>query len=442
MSGVLSQTRGDEPAPAPSLPGQDLAGAAARMSRRIEELRALSEPGAGVTRLAYTPGERRAHELFAGWMRELGLRTWTDAAGNTIAERPGTRCGWPALGTGSHLDSVPHGGAFDGIAGVVAAAEVARHLVQAEVEHQHPLRFVAFAAEEGARFGQACLGSRLAAGLSSAAELRARRDAQGISIAEAMRSVGLDPDRAVDAPWNPAEWAAFLELHVEQGAVLQDADTSVGVVDLVSGSTRLLLEVDGRASHTGATPMAGRRDALTAAAEVVLLAEGLATDARHHGTRVTVGRLEVSPGSTTTIPGRVTMTVDVRDVDSDRQRSTAAELLRGARAVCDRRGTRLSATLIGDTSPVVLPAWLRSLVTDEARAQAVTYRVMTSGASHDSQMVNHVVPAAILFVPSRDGLSHVPEEWTDPRELAVGVDVLCGALLLADSRLADDRTSR
>lgn len=405
-----------------------------RLAARIEEFAALTEAGTGpgVTRLAHTPLERRAHEVFAREMTRLGLRVHTDEAGNTLAERPGTLPGLPALGTGSHLDSVPHAGAFDGIAGVCAAMETARLLTEKGVEHRHPLRFVAFAAEEGARFGQACTGSRIAAGLTGPGDLRRLRDADGVTMAEAMRAVGLDPDAVPLARWSPQEWSAFLELHIEQGGVLEAEGLPVGVVDLISGSTRLLLTLEGRASHTGGTPMHLRRDAMAAAAEIVLLAESLANDSRHRGTRATVGKIEAAPGSITTIAGSVRLYVDVRDVDSDRQRATAAELVARARALAAARQVGLSSVTLADASPVILPRRIRDSVARCCEDLSVDYRVLPSGASHDAQMINHVVPTGMIFVPSKDGVSHSPAEWTSARELAVGTDVLTAALLALD----------
>ena len=409
----------------------------ARLSARLDSLAALTESDAPpVTRLAYTRLERQAHEMFADWMRQAGCKVHTDPAGNTIAERPGSSDRAPALGTGSHLDTVYGGGRFDGIAGVVAAAEVADLLADENVATHHPVRFVAFAAEEGARFGQACIGSKLAAGLSSLDELRERTDRDGVLLADAMASVGFDPSQAAQVPWRAEEWAAFLELHIEQGCVLEREDVSVGVVDLISGSTRLELTLTGQASHTGGTPMRGRSDALAAAAEAVLVAEEIALDSRHHGTRATVGRLHVEPGSITTIPGRTRLSVDVRDVDADRQRFSAAEIVRRTQAVCDRRQVRLEVRLLADTSPVVLPVWVRQAITEAADQRGVSYRVLTSGASHDAQMINRVTPTGMVFVPSKAGLSHVPEEWTASTDLAVGVEVLLSSLLDLDTRLS------
>lgn len=313
--------------------------------------------------------------------------------------------------------------------------ETARLYAEHEVGHAHPVRFVAFAAEEGARFGQACTGSRIVAGLTGPADLAAKSDAEGVTIAEAMRSVGLDPNEVARARWRREQWAGFIELHIEQGSVLEAAGTPVGVVDLISGSTRLLLEISGRASHTGGTPMHLRADAMTAAAEVVLLAESIANDSRHRGTRISVGKIQALPGSITTIAGLVRLYVDVRDVDSDRQRQTAAELVERAQAVCAERTVALGARTLADASPVILPKQVRDTIAATAAELGIAYRVLPSGASHDSQMINRITPTGMIFVPSRDGISHNPVESTGSGELAVGTEVLAASLLSLDHAL-------
>ncbi|MDA8073084.1 MAG: Zn-dependent hydrolase [Actinomycetota bacterium] len=424
------------PQPTASLaePAESLRADPVRIAADLEAIARIGGGEGGVTRPGYSPLERQAHELVGGWLTDLGLTVWGDAAGNTIAELPAP-ASKPALGTGSHLDSVPGGGRFDGVVGVVGAVEVVRMLRDAGVTLGRPLRVVCFAAEEGARFGQACLGSRAVAGIG-ASDIDEIRDEGGVTRAQAMREVGLDPTDLDLARWDPRDWAAFLELHVEQGTVLESQGVRVGVVDLVSGSTRLELELHGRASHSGGTPMTGRSDALAAAAEIVTAAEHVANDPRHRGTRATIGRLQVAPGNITTIPGHVVCTLDVRDVDSDRQRLTVLEMLRRGAEACARRHVSMSVRLIGDTSPAVLPIWVRRVVTRAARAVGVEYRVVTSGASHDAQSVNTIVPAGIIFVPSRAGLSHVAEEWTDAADIAMGTDVLARSLIELDGELA------
>lgn len=408
-----------------------------RLRALLDRFAGLSEPdsGPGVTRLAYTRLEREAHALFAAHMTGLGAAVWTDAAGNTLAELPGTDPAAPAVGTGSHLDSVPNGGRFDGIVGVAAAMETARLVTTRGIRHRHPLRFVVFAAEEGARFGQACTGSRIAAGLTGADDLPGKRDADGVSLAEAMSGVGLDPARVGDARWDPAGWAAFVELHIEQGAVLESTRRRVGVVDTISGSTRLRIDLEGRASHSGGTPMHLRADAAAAAAEIVLLVESVALRAAAWGTRATVGRIDVAPGSMTTIAGGASVWVDVRGLDGDRQRRAATEIVEGATAACARRGVGCTATPLAETPPVPLPAAVRDTLVAACEGLGLEPAVLPSGASHDAQQVNEVTPAGMLFIPSRDGISHDPAEYTDIDDVALGTTALAASLLRLDGEL-------
>lgn len=213
---------------------------------------------------------------------------------------------------------------------------------------------------------------------------------------------------------------------------------SIGLVDIVSGSTRLQLSVTGEANHSGATPMTRRADALMGAAEVALALERLATDASHRGLRATVGRMDVWPNSTTTIPGRVLLTIDIRDVDADRQRRAAVDAVEHARWTCERRGLRLDWSVMADTSPTVLSMWVRQKIQDVCEEAGVSHRVLTSGASHDAQIIASVAPSAIVFVPSRAGLSHVPQEWTSAADIATGVEVLKHSVLRFDSFLAKE----
>lgn len=433
----------DEPIEGPSSDGAEVGeagiGTTEPSSTRISEMiAALGAIGGGprgsVSRLGFTSLEREAHALVGGWLAEIGLSVREDAVGNTIAELPGR--GSRAIGVGSHLDSVPHGGRYDGIAGVVAAVEVARAIAERPERLHHSLRIVAFAAEEGARFGEACIGSKAVAGRWSPASFDRMRDVDGVTAAQALRSIGKDPTAVGTCRWSAEDWAAFLELHIEQALVLETAGCPIGIVDMVSGSTRIEFCITGQAQHTGGTPMSLRKDALVAASAVVTSAERLANDPRYRGTRATVGRLAVFPNSITTIPGQVTFTVDIRDVDSDRQRLAAREITRRAREVCELRGLSCTARVIADASPTVLPVWLREMTMEACNELGIDYRVMSSGASHDSQVVNDVVPAGMVFVPSRAGLSHVPEEWSSSTDIARGARVLVAAIERLDPFLA------
>jgi hydantoinase/carbamoylase family amidase len=250
-----------------------------------------------------------------------------------------------------------------------------------------------------------------------------------------MIGLDFDPSRIAETAWRRQEWAAFIELHVEQGAILEAASLPIGLVDVVSGSIRFGINLSGRATHTGSTPMNMRADALGAAAEIVLLVEALVKEPRNNGARGTVGVLTVAPGSITTIPGEVYLTVDIRDIDSDRQRDIAAEVIGRAQAQSHARGVLMRVTELGNASPVALAGWIRQAIAEVSSNLGLKYRHMESGASHDCQMINHVVPAGLLFVPSRGGLSHVPEEWTEIGDLASGIDVLFGAIQRVDTIL-------
>ena len=409
-----------------------------RLANMLQRLSEIAGDGqAAVSRLAFTPAEREAHATVGRWMSAANLAVETDAFGNTYATRAGRRPDLAPIAFGSHLDSVPQGGRFDGTVGVVAGLEAIRLLDAAGVQTERPLRLIAFACEEGARFGEACLGSKAVVGLLQPNDLQRLRDAQGVTLATAMAELGMDARQLPSVRWGAGALAAFLELHIEQGRLLEADGKAVGLVEAVAGNTRLRITLRGRADHSGGTPMHLRRDALAAAAEIVLGVEGLANEPRRRTTVATVGRLEVSPNSITTVPARVTFYVDVRDVDGDRQRETAQEVLALAQQVAARRGVAVEAERVGDSSPVVLPLWLRQLTRDVCKRLDVPYRVLNSGAGHDAAILARALPAVMLFVPSHEGLSHCPEEWTSISDIAAGVRVLYHSILALDEALVD-----
>ncbi len=295
------------------------------------------DPGGGWSRLAFGPDERRAHELFGEAMSGLGARVHTDAVGNTIAVVAG-REDLPAFVTGSHLDSVMHGGNYDGGVGVAAAIETARVLA-ARGGLRHPLTVVAFAAEEGARFGAPCIGSRLLTGAYDVEALRALTDRDGVSALERAAESGLHPESAASARWDFDRVACFIEVHIEQGKVLQEAGGLLGIVTVIGGSNRSRLTFRGIADHSGATPMRLRRDALAASSAFVLEVE---RRARLQSTAVaTVGQLDMRPNSMTTVPGWVELAVDVRDIDAHVQTDLANALLAEARRIARSRGVEV-----------------------------------------------------------------------------------------------------
>lgn len=400
---------------------------AARIEHRLQELAAISAPGPGVSRLAFSPLEREAHAQIAAWGAEDGATAQVDAAGNTVLVYA---AGEPYLLLGSHLDSVPAGGRYDGAAGLVTALEVARRVAP---ELGLGLRVVAFSAEEGARFGRPCLGSELATGAAPDGLLDDLNDHEQGSASEAARDVGLDPSGCVAWAREPAV-AAFLELHIEQGRVLEREGVRLGVVDVVAGATRLAIEFKGRPEHTGTTPMDGRRDALTAMAEVVLAVEAIARATRHGV--ATVGRLDVRPNSATTIPASARAVVDIRDVDAGRQAAAVDAVRAAIDRIAEARGLESAVAVLADRPPVMLSAWTRRALADACGELAVPFRILASGAGHDAAVVALTAPSGMLFVPTPGGQSHTPEERCDVHDLALGCSVLVEAL----RRL--DRTAR
>ncbi len=419
---------------------QDESAIKADQARIADMLRQIAEigpdPTAGISRVGFSSEEREAHELVGGWLKNLGLPVRVDAIGNTMATRAGAGPNNSAIAFGSHLDSVVHGGRFDGIVGVVAMVEAMTLMAETHATTRHPLQGVIFACEEGARFGEPCIGSKAIAGMLTEGDLARIRDADGVTLEQAMLSIGLRPSELRDVCWDRGDAAAFLEVHIEQGRILESESCPIGLVDVVSGSTRMRMTISGRAGHTGGTPMPNRADALAAAAEITLEVEALANAPTYRGTRATVGCLDVYPNKITTIPGRVEMRIDVRDFDSDRLRRAAREIAERAGAIANRRGVGVDAEVIADTSPVVLSMWLRRAVSQVCGELGFDYRFMPSGAGHDAQIMASIAAAAIIFVPSKDGASHVPEEWTSVADIAKGADVLYQSILRIDDVLA------
>jgi len=396
-----------------------------RVRERVAELALIGgEEGGGVTRLAYTEIEREAHQRFCDWARGAGARCEVDAAGNSVAV---FREGKPYLLIGSHLDTVLHGGRYDGAAGVVAALEVA----QTVGELRLGVRAVAFAGEEGARFGRPTLGSSLAAGLLDASALAKLRDANDKMLLTAAEEVGLDP--AATPVWLGDDVTCYFELHIEQARQLEAGAARLGLVDAIAGSVRLHFEINGRADHSGATPMRIRSDALAAASELVLAVEE--TGREHRSTVATVGRIQVQPNNATTIPGEVTLWVDVRDVDPDLQRRAARRVLDVSTEIAARRGVRIAHDVLSEQPPIVLSAWPRAILYEECRARGLAYRVLSSGAGHDAAVVARRAPSAMVFIPCVEGISHSPREQASPEDIALAIEVLCSTLRRIDELL-------
>jgi allantoate deiminase len=404
------------------------AGIVGRLGERLSAMAEIgADPDGGITRLAYTELERAAHERFASWAEEEGARCETDRAGNTVAIYSE---GTPYFLVGSHLDTVVRGGAYDGVVGVLGAMEVCR-LAGDKVDRG--LRVVAFAGEEGARFGRPNLGSAAAAGLLTPESLGRLRDAHGTELATAAAELGFDP--LATELWIGDEIICFFELHIEQGRQLEAGSARIGLVDAIAGSVRLRFDITGRPDHSGATPMRMRADALAAASELVLVAEEVGR--RYRSTVATVGRLEVHPNNVTTVPGEVRLWMDIRDIDADLQRQAAATVFERARELGETREVGVAGEVISDQAPVVLEAWPRMIAHRECVERGLRYRVLASGAGHDAAIVARRAPATMVFIPCLEGLSHSPREHASVEDIAAASELI-GAVLVDASESGID----
>jgi allantoate deiminase len=395
--------------------------------RLVERLKTLGQIGAtaegGVTRLAYTPAYRQAEEIVRGWLAEAGLTSQLDAVGNLIGRREGKQPGRPAVMLASHIDSVVNGGHFDGALGVLSAIEVAQALHEDGLTLAAPLEVVAFMDEEGSRWGGGLFGSQAMTGRLTP-EMLQRRDRQGVSVSEAMRQWGHDPARFDEAVRDPAEIGAYLELHIEQGAVLESRDLAVGVVTAIAGPLHLAVRLHGRIDHAGATPMGElRRDALAGAAELILAAEATAM-ATSPTCVATVGRLEVTPSIANIIPGGAFMTFDIRDID-EASRDRAVGAIRGEiERVCQARRLTAEVEEALQVKPVILSHEIVEAVAAACRQVGLPVHYLPSGAGHDAQIMTGVTKAGMIFVRCREGLSHSPAEYAASEDIFVGAQVL------------------
>jgi len=396
--------------------------------RLLGDLTSLAEIGktsqGGVSRPAFSEADRLARTWLEGKMTEAGLRTRVDTAGN-IFGRLGAE--GPAVLAGSHIDSVPDGGRFDGVLGVLAALECARTIREAGIPLRHAVEVVAFSDEEE-RFVP-FLGSSALLGAWTADGLEAVRDAHEVRLVEAMRACGLAPEQIAEAILRPTDIVAFLELHIEQGPILDTRGVPVGLVTAIKGDHRHLIQFSGRADHAGTTPMDMRCDALRPAAELIDRLPALVQDCGDQATVGTVGVITVRPSRPNIVPQEAEVIVDVRDA----RPAVLARLEQALRQEVARLGADhkvgTSIQRIMEVPPTRLDAGLGAVIREACRERDLPFLEIESGAGHDAQVLAPKVPTAMIFVPSRAGRSHSPEEYTSPEHVVAGAEVLLGCLL-------------
>jgi hydantoinase/carbamoylase family amidase len=402
---------------------------ATRLHDAIAELAGFNDdPGAGgITREVYTPTYAAALDRVQEWMGAAGLETRLDAVGNLFGRWDGSAPDAPLVLTGSHVDTTLNAGRYDGVLGVLGAIEAVHLLRDAGTEPRRSIELVAWAGEEP-RFGTGCVGSRAAAGQLVRPDLDRLRDRDGISMADALRAAGFDPDRLAEARIDPATVHALVELHIEQGAVLEESGEPIGVVTAIAAPHDFRLTLRGAATHAGATPMRLRRDALAGAAEAMTALERITRGSSSGTTVGTVGVLRVHPGAINVVPGAVELDVDVRDADRAAREQVVDAALAETREIAVRRGLELEVTPIVDDTPVACDPRVIEAAAAAAQELGLPFRRMTSGAYHDAMVMGSRVPIGMIFVPSAGGISHHPDEHTDPDDLERGVRVLAGTL--------------
>lgn len=394
----------------------------ARLLRTLRELAGFgANDQGGVSREAFTPAEDAARQYLANIAARAGLYPDVDQAGNLIVRRSATPTNKPTLLMGSHLDTVTNGGWLDGAYGVVGALEALTVLTERDLDTRLEPVVIAFANEEGVRFPLPFWGSRAVAGQLAASTNAV--DRQGGSIRAPLARAGGDLDKVADAAWPRGSIGAYLELHIEQGPVLEDRNLALGIVDAIAGRTTFEIDIFGRQNHAGTTPMNCRSDALVAAAHLVLAVEKIAKQRRLVSVS-TVGGLDVRPGDTNVIPGHATLTVEIRDARPERLARGERAVLAAASDVGRQTRTRIEADVVMRAKPVSTDPALRARVAATANKLALPHLPLSSGAGHDAQIIAAIAPVGMIFVPSIGGVSHAPDEDTADADLIAGADAL------------------
>lgn len=395
-----------------------------KIQERIEEhIRTISEftatPGSGTTRFTYSQEDLKTRNYIKEKMKKLGMEVREDGLGNIFGKLEGTLKDGPSVLIGSHFDSVPNGGAYDGPAGVVTALEVATLFVENQLKPKYPLEVVALIEEEGARFAGGLMGSRGMVGALSEEAFYALKDKEGISTVDAMKAIGLDPK--LPKIRDPKTMKAFLELHIEQGPFLEERNIPIGIVDAIVGLTQLEVTVEGKAGHAGTTPMDRRADALVVAAGIIAELPSLAVK-EGEGTVITTGRLNVYPNGANVIPDRVVFSIDIRSGKEEH----VPNVIKKVKDLLDcnrKNGIEISVEQSLYMEPKMLAEDIKEIIKQTCNDLNLDYLSMNSGAGHDAMVLSNVTDVGLIFIPSRDGLSHCPEEWSDARHIANGVQI-------------------
>jgi allantoate deiminase len=391
-----------------------------RIEKQINDLSEFtSTPGKGMTRLTYSNEDLLTRNYIKEKMKEYGLTVKEDGLGNIFGKLEGTLKDAPSVLIGSHFDSVPNGGSFDGPAGVIVALEVAALFAENQLTPKYPLEIVALIEEEGARFGGGLMGSRGMVGSLSEEGFKRLKDKDGVTTVEAMGKIGLDS--SLPKRRDPNTIKSFLELHIEQGPILEEKNIPIGVVEAIVGLTQLEVTIEGKAGHAGTTPMDRRTDALIAAANIISQFPGLAIE-EGNGTVITTGRLHVLPNGANVIPNKVEFSVDIRSSQEEPISNVIAKIKSLIHSYREQ-GYSISVEQPLYMKPKSMNNEIVALLKEKSTELGIPYCSINSGAGHDAMVLSDVTDVGMIFVPSKDGLSHCPEEWSDAVHLANGVQI-------------------
>lgn len=394
-----------------------------RLAKDFEAMARLTDVGDGINRLAFTDADWAGRQYIVDRMIDAGLTVEADGFGNVIGYKAGKNPDLPVVMVGSHTDSVPNGGNYDGVVGVLSAIEAVRSMTEDNVEHDHTIAVVDFMCEESSRFGAATLGSKAMRGELTLDDLHRLVDKKGISIYEALQSRNLNPD-GIETMEYTRPVKAFTEIHIEQGKVLEHEQKKIGIVTGIAAPERFYVTIRGNADHSGATPMNLRHDALCGASKIILGIEEIAFMQEEPPVVGTVGVVEVVPGAMNVIPGAVKLGVDIRSISKVARDSVVTLIKEFIDVICEKRGLSYTIEPIAQDHPVAMhPAMIRE-IEGAVKAVDVEYMTMPSGAGHDAMHWADVVPTGMIFIPCREGISHNPAEFADMADIITGAKVL------------------
>lgn len=394
-----------------------------RLAKDFEAMARLTDVGDGINRLAFTDADWAGRQYIVDRMIDAGLTVEADGFGNVIGYKAGKNPDLPVVMVGSHTDSVPNGGNYDGVVGVLSAIEAVRSMTEDNVEHDHTIAVVDFMCEESSRFGAATLGSKAMRGELTLDDLHRLVDKKGISIYEALQSRNLNPD-GIETMEYTRPVKAFIEIHIEQGKVLEHEQKKIGIVTGIAAPERFYVTIRGNADHSGATPMKLRHDALCGASKIILGIEEIASMQEEPPVVGTVGVIEVIPGAMNVIPGAVKLGVDIRSISKVARDSVVTLIKEFIDVICEKRGLSYTIEPIAQDHPVAMhPAMIRE-IEGAVKAVDVEYMTMPSGAGHDAMHWADVVPTGMIFIPCREGISHNPAEFADLADIITGAKVL------------------